>query len=112
VQHPVVRDQDAEEKDSFTRITLHPIAIRRKQRGESLDCRSVFSEILQGFFVSPQWAQFWPKTNIYRGSKYPGPITLIAHGLMPWVLRGSPAKYDAPGGHQSHEEHLRGCCNG
>jgi hypothetical protein len=22
-------------------------------------------------------ARFWPKTNIYRGSKYPGPITLI-----------------------------------
>ncbi len=30
--------------------------------------------LLIGKILSPQWAQFWPKTNIYRGSKYPGPI--------------------------------------
>ena len=26
-------------------------------------------------FLCPRWAQFWPKTNNYRGSKFPGPIT-------------------------------------
>jgi hypothetical protein len=30
-----------------------------------------------GKILNPLRAQFWPKTNICRGSKYPGPITTL-----------------------------------
>jgi hypothetical protein len=48
-----------------------------------------------GKILNPLRAQFWPKTNICRGSKYPGPIMTLYPNASPTFASANSHAYTA-----------------